>query len=315
MEGGPLAMKSIGLALKAETSLLQQCDAPPDPTASLSVAGPATRCVRGLRWGALVGLIGLAGCTQSSNSGFSFAAQSGQYDSDLAAAGKSRAEFANGSVILVAPPGHCIDTSMLRQDAEGGFALLPRCNLLQGSSWFGRNRAAVITATIGKATNPGAPRTADIARTAQGAKLLYYDDKGVLPLVRLNWPGHSTAGGSGASPEHWRGAFVLNDHLVLLALYAPEGSNLLGRVGADLLTEMTLRSLKASTATIGAATIDTGANLPPSAPAAAAKPDTDLRPKTRPEARNANSQRHSSEKPAVSGEKLSWRERIAGLFQ
>lgn len=262
----------------------------------------------------------LSGCAQFTPSGFSFAAQTGQYEPEISASRTTHAQFADGDVVLVAPPGYCIDQTMLRQEESGGFALLPRCNLMHGSSWFGRNRAAIITATIGKAASNGAPRTADIARTAEGAKLVYYDDKGVLPLVRLHWPNHSTAGGAGASPEHWRGAFVLNDHLVLLALYAPQGSDLLGQAGADVLTEMTLRSLNATTATVGQAP----AGSPPaqavthnSAPAPTAAPlaRSGTRPKGRPAQNSAAELPGQSAETGPRDKKPSLRERIAGLFQ
>lgn len=262
----------------------------------------------------------LTGCAQFTSSGFSFAAQTGQYEPEISASRTTHAQFADGDVVLVAPSGYCIDQTMLRQEGSEGFALLPRCNLMHGSSWFGRNRAAIITATIGKAASNGAPRTADIARTAEGAKLVYYDDKGVLPLVRLHWPNHSTAGGAGASPEHWRGAFVLNDHLVLLALYAPKGSDLLGQAGADVLTEMTLRSLNATTATIGQAPADTPpvqAEAHENAPAqtAAQSATSGPRPKTRPaDISDANLQGQRAE-TGPRDKKPSLRERIAGLFQ
>ncbi|MEP2715892.1 hypothetical protein, partial [Pseudophaeobacter sp.] len=197
---------------------------------------------------ALALVCGLSACSPASKTGFAFAAASGAFDETASRSTKTQARFAQGAVTLVAPAGHCIDTTMLRHDPDGGFVLLPRCNLLQGGSLFGRNRAAVITATIGPAGDTTALSATDLAQSAEGAKLLYYDDKGLLPLVRLQWPGHSAMGGAGkgASAEHWRGAFVLNNHLVLLALYAPEGSVLLGPSGAEILTEMTRRSLAAS---------------------------------------------------------------------
>lgn len=257
-----------------------------------------------------------AACAPTPEGGFSFAARSGQPQGGPAPAAKSQARFAGDNVVLVAPPGHCIDTSMLRQEPQGGFALLPRCNLMQGASWFGRNRAAVITATIGPAHETGAPSTADLARTAEGARLLYYEDKGLLPLVRLDWPGHGAMGHSnvtGASAEHWRGAFVLNDQLVVLALYAPEGSDLLGQPGAMVLTEMTRRSLAASLA--GSTDPQAAATLEGTAHAE----ETVLRPKPRPgNASQPENQTAATGNSATTGEtaqKLSLRKRIARLFQ
>jgi hypothetical protein len=276
----------------------------------------------------------VTGCSAIPEAGFSFASSGEQgagTSSTSSTATHSQASFAKGNVTLVAPRGYCIDSTTLRQNASGGFALLPRCNFLQGSSWFGRNKAAVITATIGKTNEAAAPSTADLARTAEGAKLLYYDDKGLLPLVRLQWQGHSVTGSSGASADHWRGAFVLNDHLVVLALYAPEGSELLGRPGADLLTEMTRRSLHASTAPDS--DVATAAAPAAEEPAAAQQtPGATTRPKSRPETQ-AKGKRDSqlsapatgqnaaailegnSAAPGPPSQKPSLRKRIAAIFQ
>ncbi|WP_083100298.1 hypothetical protein [Pseudophaeobacter leonis] len=271
----------------------------------------------------------LTGCSAIPEAGFSFASsgnQSADASSTRSTAAHSQASFAKGNVTLVAPRGYCIDSTTLRQDASGGFALLPRCNFLQGSSWFGRNRAAVITATIGKTNAAAAPSTADLARTAEGAKLLYYDDKGLLPLVRLQWQGHSVTGSSGASADHWRGAFVLNDHLVVLGLYAPEGSELLGHPGADLLTEMTRRSLHASRAPRSDAA-PSAVPLAKKPVAAKQPPGATTRPKSRPETQqnsqiaplatgqNAAAMQGNSAAATPPAQKRSLRKRIAAIFQ
>lgn len=296
------------------------------------------RACIGRRAVALAAVCALAGCTSMNETGFSFASSGGQTAGTSSSSAQSQARFAKGNVILVAPRGYCIDAKTLRQDSDGGFALLPRCNFLQGSSWFGRDKAAVITATIGKATEAAAPSTADLARTAEGAKLLYYDDKGLLPLVRLQWHGHGATGNSGASADHWRGAFVLNGHLVVLALYAPEGSDLLGRPGADLLTEMTRRSQQASSTprpdSASAATLQ--AKDPAVAKQTAhvsARPKTrpTMQPSSRPNSRpnsqaapqpvaqkasatQGNSAASTARSP-VPSQKRSLRKRIAAIFQ
>jgi hypothetical protein len=257
----------------------------------------------------------LSACATLSESGLAFATRGEQIGSQprLAVPAKTRtqASFAEGKVTLVAPSGHCIDTTMLRQETDGGFALLPRCNLLHGAQLFGRNRAAVITATIGPAQGSDAPSTADLARTATGSKLVYYDDKGLLPLVRLHWPGHSAMRGSGASDEHWRGAFVVNDHLVVLALYAPEGSDLLGPAGARLLTDMTRRSQKASLRSAAQPEV-VSAREAASSRVAQNTPASGLRPRARPGAANRQGNEARTE---VAEQKLSLGKRISGLFQ
>lgn len=263
----------------------------------------------------------LAACSPTTEGGFSFATRNDQPQALSRLPAPSQAQFADGEVVLVAPPGHCIDTSMLRQEADGGFALLPRCNMINGPSLFGRKQAALITAAIGPAQESDAPNPLDIAETVEGARLLYYDNNGMLPLARLYWPGHGAAGTADAtvaSAEHWRGAFVLNDHMVLLALYAPEGSPLLGKAGAALLSEMTRRTLEASLVDkVEAPEGDLAPALSQSAPTGVGAHS--LRPRARPSATDtAAASQGSTENPAMNrrgAQKLSLRRRIAGLFQ
>jgi len=45
----------------------------------------------------------------------------------------------------------------------------------------------------------------------------------------------------GSDDRHWRGAFALGNHMVALALYAPEGSPLIGAQGAAFLNTVSSR--------------------------------------------------------------------------
>lgn len=150
-------------------------------------------------------------------------------------------QMAGGSLRLAAPQGFCVEPGSSSSTASGGFALLVPC----GGSWQPGRKGAVLTAAVGPAA-PGveAPSARDIAAMFPGAELQEARDRGPLPLVRLNHPGHTA---KGASPVHWRGAFVLEGHLVALALYAPEGSRTLGPRGAGLL-EALARATRAATA-------------------------------------------------------------------
>ncbi|UWQ83208.1 hypothetical protein [Leisingera caerulea] len=205
--------------------------------------------------------------------------------------------FANGGVLLAAPESYCFDRRSSAPEDGGGFALIAHCSRLEGRGWFGARKAAVLTASIGPASqNALAPRASDIAAMFPGARLLESREDQLLPLVRLEFP---QAVAKGASPVHWRGAFVLDRHLIALALYAPEGSRALGSHGAALLNEVTHRTLEAST-------------LPPleqaqAAPPAAAAPA--LRPRPRPAAPETADQAAGPRKIRGLGR------RIAGLFQ
>ena len=266
-------------------------------------------------------LLALSGCGQERGASFSFAIASEGPSATKGATPSRQIRFADGGVVLVAPSGHCVDPERLRQEADGGFALMPRCNLMRGASWIGKNRAALITATVGKAAGDQAPQSGEIARTAQGARLLHYEDKEPLSLVRLHWPGHGAMGSShapGASPIHWRGAFVLEGHLVVLALYAPEGSPLLDESGADLLRRMVYESRAATAA----------AHSQPQVLAPRQSDGDALRPRSRPASQDGSqadnghnplpdnaAQAENSPPAQKSSRKLSLIKRISGLFQ
>ncbi|WP_241479055.1 hypothetical protein [Leisingera sp. ANG-M1] len=206
--------------------------------------------------------------------------------------------FANGDVLLAAPESYCFDRRSSTADDKGGFALMAMCNRLDRRNWFGTRKAAVLTASIGPAAqDAAAPQAKDIVAMFPDAKLLETREDQLLPLVKLEVPG---AVAEGASPVHWRGAFVLDRHLVALALYAPEGSHALGSQGAALLNEVTHRSLEVST-------------LPDLEEAGAVRPkdpEQPLRPRSRPA-----SAEPASAAGAAPRKKPGLGRRIAGLFQ
>lgn len=204
--------------------------------------------------------------------------------------------FANGEVLLAAPESYCFDQRSSAADGSGGFALIAHCSRLEGRGWFGARKAAVLTASIGPAKQDAlAPQATDIAAMFPGARLLESREDQLLPLVRLEFP---EAVAKGASPVHWRGAFVLDRHLVALALYAPDGSRALGSHGAALLNEVTHRTLEASTLP---ELEEAQAAQPPAAAAA-------LRPQPRPAGPAADGGAPETRK------KRGLRQRIAGLF-
>ncbi|UTS79033.1 hypothetical protein OL67_000076 [Phaeobacter piscinae] len=192
----------------------------------------------------VVAPLALAGCT--AGTGASLVADT----ADPQPGDITRMSFASDTIHLVPPTGFCIDPRMTGHRAEGGFAIVVPCSSLRpGPS--GRNRA-LITVAVGPAgPADGALTSADLLKNAPGARLLTERNDMMLPLVKLNMPDHRARG---ASPVHWRGAFVLNDQLVAVALYAPGGSRNLGGRGARLLNELTAKTLEASVT----------ADLPPS---------------------------------------------------
>ena len=183
----------------------------------------------------------LASCSSDARLPFAAFGSERAFSSNKAA---TQVSFANGGVQLVAPKGFCIDKSWIRRTKQTGFALMARCDML-GSPGRHSNRApAVITATIGPLSSQGTAPTLDqLAKVAPGANLLQSRDDLMLPLVQLD---HGDHGVPGAAPQHWRGGFALNNHLLALALYAPEGNVNLTDQGAFLLNDLTRRTLEAS---------------------------------------------------------------------
>mgnify|MGYP001627825232 CR=1 FL=1 len=160
------------------------------------------------------------------------------------AAQHSRAGFARGGIVLVPPKGFCIDRSGIRRTGSDGFAMMARCDAFGVRGFFGNRSPAVITATIG-AQPEGAPvpAVADLTRLAGAENVREQRSDLLLPLVRLE----GAAGAlPGAAPVHWRGALVLDGHLLSVALYAPEGSAGLEDQGAMLLNDLARRTLDAS---------------------------------------------------------------------
>jgi hypothetical protein len=246
----------------------------------------------------------LGACTELPEGGFSFAS-AGARDTGL-----TEVTMTGADVVLAAPTGYCFDKKMLRRDAANGFALLPRCDRLGlGGAFASFGKSAVITATLGKAPSGAvAPSTVALAASVPGANVLDERRNGALPLVKLDVPDH---GARGASPEHWRGAFVQDGHVILLALYAPEQSPLLGDRGAELLEQMARRTRAASAPqpmaeTAGPAAARTRATTPPPSRTGSGA----LRPVARGDLDGAAKARPDG----ASDRKLSLKRRIAGLF-
>lgn len=196
---------------------------------------------------------------------------------------QEQAGFARGSVVLVPPKGFCIDQSGIRRTGSEGFAMMARCDALGVRGFFGNRSPAVITAAIG-AQPDGArvPTAADLSRIAGEAHVQEVRTDLLLPLVRLQGAEGALPG---AAAVHWRGALVLDGHILSLALYAPEGSPGLDSQGAMLLNDLARRTLEAS------AVQAAGTEAAPARPAAPEPARSgQLRPRTRPQPQGAPEQ-------------------------
>lgn len=155
----------------------------------------------------------------------------------------TRASLAAGNVQLVAPFGYCIDERSVRVRATESFAMLARCDTLGARGFFSAQDLAVITVTAVNADTASQPTAKELAASTSPATVLELKTRGGLPFARLTGNTHEV---DGASPEHWRSAFVVNGQLVGLALYANDESLALTDEGALVLSELATQTRKAS---------------------------------------------------------------------
>ncbi|MEM6588513.1 MAG: hypothetical protein AAF641_08710 [Pseudomonadota bacterium] len=142
----------------------------------------------------------------------------------------------DGDVVVVGPPGYCIDKKSMRNRKAQGFVMLASCEALSGLR--GQEVEPVImTLTV-------LPDRAGTTRPSADAVAASMPDLPVLDSVNLNELSlvHFASGGNvafeGKDPRHWRGALAINGHLIGLALYARQGSPAVGEDGQSLLVSL-----------------------------------------------------------------------------
>lgn len=155
----------------------------------------------------------------------------------------THAALAAGNVQLVAPFGYCVDERSVRVRASESFAMLARCDTLGMRGFSAAQDLALITVTVVGTDDTSQPTANGLAASAAPARVLDQKTHDGLPFVRLKGSGHEV---DGASPEHWRSAFVMNGQLIGLALYANEGSPALSGEGALILSDLAKQTRKAS---------------------------------------------------------------------
>lgn len=155
--------------------------------------------------------------------------------------------LARGAVTLKAPKGFCIDATSVSNGLHGSSALLAKCSSLDGKG--AGPGAAVMSVQISprRTGDAAAPTGQDLVTAALPRRALQTKQKGTLALVQLETGGDEVF--SLADPIHWRGATELDTRLVLLALFAPAGSELTSDKGAELLTSFA-RGLSATRGTL-----------------------------------------------------------------
>ncbi len=196
---------------------------------------------------ALIGAAVLTGCDETGTVNSMSLVAGG---SDVGPAPLPSANLARDEVVVSGPEGYCIDPTTLRRSASGGFAAIASCNILSGGAQGPFVEPVLVTVTVSRAAN-GAPLLADLAAALQ-TDLLQERQLSAIDVGQMANGGQTAFDGS--DPRHWRGAFVLDRHLIGIALYAPKGSPLLGAQGAAFLNTVSsrIRANSASTS-IGSA--------------------------------------------------------------
>ena len=149
------------------------------------------------------------------------------------------------SVTLVAPRGYCIEKRSVRRGTRSAFALIARCDTLGAGGYFDSDDLALITVTVESTNLSTQPDMQDVELSLQPAKPTRSRTISGIPFVRVTDTRHSV---DGASARVWRSAFLVNGNMVALALYAEDGSAMLGDDGARLLADLARRTQQASTA-------------------------------------------------------------------
>jgi len=147
-----------------------------------------------------------------------------------------QAPIAGGELLIRGPEGYCVDARSLSNQASGGFALLASCFVMTGGKQGIPVAPVVMTVSASRLGGAGVPDPAALARAFAPAPVLAQTRAKGVSLVHLGTGGEGAV--PHADPKHWRGALEINGHLVLLAVYASEGSYEASRGGSALVIEL-----------------------------------------------------------------------------
>ncbi|MEL7256025.1 MAG: hypothetical protein AAGL23_17750 [Pseudomonadota bacterium] len=138
-----------------------------------------------------------------------------------------------GDVVVVGPPGYCIDKKSMRKRKTQGFVILASCEALSGVR--GQEVEPVIMTLTVLPGEAGAVRPSSDEVAASMPDLQVIDQRDLNELSLVHFASGGNAAFQGKDPRHWRGALAINGHLIGLALYARKGSPAAGEAGQNLL--------------------------------------------------------------------------------
>ncbi len=185
---------------------------------------------------ALAATLPLAGCISPITGGTAQFAQSGGDDQNpQPRKALRRTSMVRGAVIVQGPRGYCIDAESLTSGGvSGGFALLASCESLLGKPADAPVEPAIMTVTVLPfSPRPIQPRAHEMAKALAPHHVLDQINGDGLTIVHLATGGTEIS--SGVDPKHWRGAMLINGHMIGLAVYAPKGSALSDAAGLEVL--------------------------------------------------------------------------------
>lgn len=149
----------------------------------------------------------------------------------------------DGEVVVAGPEGYCVDPDSVQRSRGARFALVAGCANL-GRTFANDVTPAVVTVSVlphdGDAEQPSARR---LAGPWQASGVLQEIDGDDIALIQLERGGDGLL--PGGDPRHWRGAMVINGHMIGLAAYGGAGSAVTGKAGKDVLTK-TAKAMRAA---------------------------------------------------------------------
>lgn len=192
------------------------------------VFGPSRAARFFVSWVLFLSLIGCSNDAGGAKFGFSAP------ETRAATANKSgalqSASLANGRVVVRGPVGYCIDRKALKRGSTSGFALLAACDALSGDPDSHSVAPAIMTVQVlARGLNREQPSASDLTKALAPAKILSDEDGDGLTLVHVASGGNQ--GMPSGDPRYWRGAMVINGHIVGLAVYGFKGGAISGTAG------------------------------------------------------------------------------------
>lgn len=149
------------------------------------------------------------------------------------------APLARGAVMLVAPDGYCIDPAALTSN----FAMLARCDALGAENSATTMPFALIAVSVAPmAADAKLPTAVELA----AGKGLEQPSKPIEEDGYVIFPANGAPAATGLAGSHWRGATIVNGHMVGVALFRGADSPRISSEGAAIIESMIKKTQSAN---------------------------------------------------------------------